>query len=138
MLTTEEEPDDDVELASYDGVIASKFSKARGGTVSRVLVTLLAGDERCIKRRHKYGEKCGIDLPSIHSAARPSLAACLFRTSHSSLRRRAHADTAACDILCNLRNSKTQKSALPHGGQVLLYTCSGLHYSGLWRVGAPD
>lgn len=43
MLTTEEEPDDDVELASYDGVIASKFSKARGGTVSRVLCDTVSG-----------------------------------------------------------------------------------------------
>lgn len=63
-MPTAEVPADDVEFASYDGVMASETRKAGGGTVSRMLLALLAGDERCIKRRHKYGDKCGIDLPS--------------------------------------------------------------------------
>jgi hypothetical protein len=75
LSTAEEKPDDDFELASYDGVMASKVGKAGGGTVSRVLLTLLAGDERCIKRGHQYGDQCGINLLppcSFHSTPKSS------------------------------------------------------------------
>ena len=45
LLTTEGEPDNGVELGSYDGVMVSKtvHRRACGGTVSRVLLVLLAG-----------------------------------------------------------------------------------------------
>lgn len=56
----------------------------------------------------------------VHSTVRLSLAACLFTTSHSSLRRRAHADTAACDILWKLRISQKRDPALPRGDPGLL------------------
>jgi hypothetical protein len=119
---TEDDPDDDAELASYDGVIASKSSQARGGTISHTLVILLAGDEHCIKRRHKYGDQCGIDLPCVHSTPRPSLAACLFKTSHSSLRRRAHADTAAWDMLCAICGIRKLRNLRCPTGVQLSYT----------------
>jgi hypothetical protein len=80
----------------------------------------------------------GLTYFHAHSTARPSLAACLLTTSHRSLRRRAQADMAACGILYDLRNPKSQKRSLPHGGLALLYSCSGLLYSGPWSVGAPD
>lgn len=137
-MTTEVNPDDDVENAAYDGAMASKIRRARAGKVSPVRLALLAGDAHCIKRRYTHGVDAGYTYHDAHSTARPSLAACLFTTSHSNLRRRAQADTATCDMLYSLRTSQKQKSALPHGGPGFLYSCSGLHYSGLWRVGAPD
>ncbi|KAF1923459.1 uncharacterized protein M421DRAFT_325448 [Didymella exigua CBS 183.55] len=103
-------------MTMLSSLLTMEWRPHSSGTVSRVLVILLAGDERCIKRRHNYGDKGGIGLPCVHSTARPNLAACLFRTSHSSLRRRAHADTATCGILCNLRISKTRELSCPMGG----------------------
>lgn len=117
--TTEEGPDDDVVAASYDGVMASISGfRTRGGTVSCVLRALSAGETLRVRWDTSLGRECGIHLPtSHHSTARPSLAACLFTTSQRSLRRRAHADTAACDMLQKLRNSELQKQALPHGAR---------------------
>lgn len=65
---TEEVPDDDVELASYDKVTVSRTCEARGssGTVSRALFTSLAGDTHCmIKRRQVWGgmRDAWTDLP---------------------------------------------------------------------------